>query len=318
MDAHLRDLRYFVAVAEELSFTRAAERLYISQPALSKQVRGLEETLRARLFERDRRQVRLTAAGRALLDTARQLLGAWDEGLPAVAAADARERRVLRVGTLTSIGRALYPAALQHFAQRLPGWRIELRSFSWTDTTAGLRDRVTDAAFLWLPVDADNIERTVLVSERRYVAMSSKHRLAKRREVDFAELIDEAFVALPPEAGSLRAFWLATDERRGQEARVVAEASSADETFEIVSSGAAVHLLAEGNAIVYARPGIVCIPVRGLSPAQLAVAWRRDDRRPAVQAFVTACADAIAAGTDGATACGAIRSTPTPPAASAL
>ena len=82
MDAHLRDLRYFVAVAEELNFTRAAERLHISQPALSKQIQGLETSLRAQLFLRDRRQVSLTAAGKALLNAARPLLDRWDEGPP--------------------------------------------------------------------------------------------------------------------------------------------------------------------------------------------------------------------------------------------
>jgi len=77
MDVHLRDLRYFVAVAEELHFTRAAERLFVSQPALSKQVRALERQLRRPLFERDRRAVRLAAAGRALLEPARALLRDW-------------------------------------------------------------------------------------------------------------------------------------------------------------------------------------------------------------------------------------------------
>ena len=101
MDAHLRDLRYFVAVADELNFTRAAERLHISQPALSKQIRGLETALRAQLFLRDRRRVSLTAAGQALLDVARPLLGRWDEGTAAVADAVAAEARRLRVGTLT-------------------------------------------------------------------------------------------------------------------------------------------------------------------------------------------------------------------------
>ncbi len=86
MDAHLRDLRYFAAVAEELSFTRAAGRLHLSQPALSKQIRGLEVTLRAQLSRRDRRQVELTAAGTALYKVARGLLRDWDDGLGGVAA----------------------------------------------------------------------------------------------------------------------------------------------------------------------------------------------------------------------------------------
>jgi DNA-binding transcriptional LysR family regulator len=106
MDAHLRDLRYFVAVAEELNFTRAAERLHLSQPALSKQIRGLETTLRAPLFRRDRRQVELTPAGTALHAVARSLLQDWDDGIAVVSDAAAQDARVLRVGTLTSIGRA--------------------------------------------------------------------------------------------------------------------------------------------------------------------------------------------------------------------
>src|SRR6516162_6977650 len=141
MDAHLRDLRYFVAVAEELNFTRAAERLHISQPALSKQIQGLDASLRAQLFLRDRRQVSLTAAGKALLNVARPLLDRWDEGAAAVADVVAAEARRLRVGTLTSIGRDLYPSAIDHFAKREPGWRLDLRSFSWADPTAGPAER---------------------------------------------------------------------------------------------------------------------------------------------------------------------------------
>src|SRR5215468_4111199 len=182
MDAHLRDLRYFVAVAEELSFTRAAGRLHISQPALSKQIQGLEITLRAQLLARDRRQVELTPAGAALLDVARRLLEQWDEGMAVVADAAAEQTRTLRVGTLTSLGRALYPGVVSHFAKREPGWHIELHSFSWADPTAGLRDQTTDAAFLWLPLDTadtDHIAVRTLVTERRFVALSTRHPLRR-------------------------------------------------------------------------------------------------------------------------------------------
>jgi DNA-binding transcriptional LysR family regulator len=284
MDAHLRDLRYFVAVAEELHFGRAAERLHLSQPALSKQIRSLETTLRAQLFRRDRRQVELTAAGTALYAVARDLLQDWDDGVAVVADAAAQEARVLRVGTLTSIGRALYPAIIDQFAKRQPGWQVELRSFGWGDATGGLRDQAADAAFVWLPVDDPLIESEVLAVERRFVALSAAHPMAGRSSVSFAEIAGEPVAALPASAGSARDFWLAV--------RIAAEVSSADEVFEIVASGAAITLLAEGNAAIYARPGIVCLPVRNLEPARLAVAWRRGDRRPAVRDFVRACRDA--------------------------
>lgn len=295
MDAHLRDLRYFVATAEELNFTRAAERLYLSQPALSKQIRGLETTLHARLFRRDRRQVELTAAGMALYAVSRTLLREWDDGVAVVADAAAAESRVLRAGTLTAIGRALYPAITEYFSKRQPGWQVELRSFGWGDSTAGLHDHAADAAFVWLPIDEGDIETAILVTERIFVAISAQHPLAGRQVVDFSELVDEPIIALPALAGSQRDFWLAVDARAGRAPIVAAEASATDEKFEVVSSGAAITLLAEGNAKIYSREGIVCIPVNGLEPASLAIAWRRDDRRPAVQDFVWACREAVGA-----------------------
>src|SRR5688500_13361017 len=107
-DVHVRDLRYFVTVAEELHFTRAAERLYVSQPALSKQVRALERQLGVELFRRDRRGVALTEAGAALLPHARQMLADWEKGAAALRAA---QRGTLAVGMSTSPGRGgLLPA----------------------------------------------------------------------------------------------------------------------------------------------------------------------------------------------------------------
>lgn len=292
MDAHLRDLRYFVAVAEELNFTRAAERLHLSQPALSKQIRGLETTLRAQLFRRDRRRVELTAAGTALHAVARNLLQDWDDGVAVVADAAAQDARVLRVGTLTSIGRALYPAITDQFAKRQPGWQVTLHTYGWGDPTAGLRDRTADAAFVWLPIDAAEIETAVLATERRFVAISARHPLADRQAVEFSEIVNEPVAALPASAGPQRDFWLALDARAGRSPRVAAEVRAADEKLEIVSSGTAIALLAEGNADIYSREGIVCILVNGLEPARLAIAWRHGDRRPAVRDFVQACRDA--------------------------
>jgi DNA-binding transcriptional LysR family regulator len=221
-------------------------------------------------------------------------VGAWDEGATVVAEAAMQDSFVLRVGTLTSIGRALYPGVVDHFAKLQPGWQVELRSFGWGDPTAGLDANSTDAAFVWLPLANENVTHEVLVSERRFVALSTKHPLALHTEVDFVDIEGEAFAALPQSAGPLRDFWLAIAERNGRPVHIAAEVSSADETFEIVASGAAAVLLAEGNAAIYARPGIVCLPVAGLAPAQLVVAWRRSDRRNAVSSFVQACRDALA------------------------
>jgi DNA-binding transcriptional LysR family regulator len=295
MDVHLRNLRYFVAAAEELHFSRAAERVHVSQPALSKQIRQLERELRFPLFRRDRRGVELTAAGEALLPGARRLLADWDQALGAAAEQASVEGRLLRVGFQTSVGGGLYQDIAARYAELRPDWRLALRLHAWSDPTGGLLDESADVAFLWLPAGAeDRIEVRPLRSERRLVALPARHRLTRRRALQMADLVDEPFVALPPEAGPLRDYWLALEERGDSPARIGAEAATPDETFESVATGHGVVLLAEGNATVYARPGLVYRPVLDLSPCQLAIAWRRGDRRAAVREFVKAAVEVAA------------------------
>lgn len=295
MDVHLRNLRYFVAVAEELHFSRAAERLHVSQPALSKQIRQLERQLRFELFRRDRRRVELTGAGETLLPAARALLAAWEASLREASVRASEEGKLLRVGFQTSVGGGLYQDIAGRFAESHPDWRLELRLHDWSDPTSGLLDRSADVAFLWLPTGADDaIDVEPIRSERRFVALPAGHRLARRRALQLADLLDEPFVAMPKEAGPLRDYWLAIDERGGRPALIGAEAATPDETFEAVASGHGVHLIADGNAAVYARPGIVYRPVIDLEPCQLAVAWRRGDRRAAVRDLVGAAVDVAA------------------------
>jgi DNA-binding transcriptional LysR family regulator len=132
MDVHGRDLRYFAAVAEELHFTLAAERLFISQPALSKQIRMLERQLGAPLFDRGRDGVRLTPVGQALLPHAREVLAAWDRGWAAVEQAKSRQAATLVAGMSTSPGRGGLLAAIRsRFTALQPAATVELRQASW-------------------------------------------------------------------------------------------------------------------------------------------------------------------------------------------
>jgi DNA-binding transcriptional LysR family regulator len=302
MDVHGRDLRYFATVAEELSFTGAAERLFVSQPALSKQIRMLEKQLGAVLFQRDRRTVRLTAVGEALLPHARTVLSAWEAAAAAVEDAKSAERRALVIGMSTSPGRGLLPALRARLVARYPDARPVLRQVNWADPSAGLADGSSDVAFVWLPLSGGGRYRHVVVArERRLVALPEGHRLAARAAsdpegaVDFADLLDEPFLALPPEAGPVRDYWLALDARNGDEPRIGGVIASAEETHEAVANGQGVALLAAGNAPLVARADVVALPVRGISPCQLAVAAREDDRRPLVLAYLAA-ADEVGAG----------------------
>ncbi|CAM5254692.1 LysR family transcriptional regulator OS=Streptomyces tendae OX=1932 GN=GUR47_15385 PE=3 SV=1 [Streptomyces tendae] len=294
-DVHVRDLRYFATVAEELHFTRAAERLYVSQPALSKQIRALERQLGAELFRRDPQGVTLTEAGAALLPHAQRVLADWSEGAAAVEAAREARRGTLVVGMSTSPGRGgLLPAIRSRFTAAHPGAALRLRQLSWEDPTAGLADGTVDVAYVWLPLpDADRYAWTVVAEEPRLVALPDTHPLAARPVLDFADLTDEPFLALPPEAGVLRDFWLALDERRALAAgppRVGAEISGTEETYEALVAGLGVCLVATGNAPLITLGGVTTRPVRGLSPSRYALARRREDEeRPLVRGYVEAC-----------------------------
>jgi DNA-binding transcriptional LysR family regulator len=297
MDVHLRDLRYFVAVAEELHFTRAAERLHVSQPALSRQIRLLERHLRCDLLVREPRAIRLTSAGEVLLAHAHDVLDRWDVGVAAVNEAAGRDRRVLVVGIQTAVGRDLQRRTLAGFSERQPDWRLSLRLCPWEDPTAGLADHISDVAFIWLPTPDDcGVVAAVLYREPRWIALPDDHRLANHVTVSWPELLDEPFIALPRAAGHLRDFWLATDQRpQDRPPRVVAEAANAEEVFELIAAGVGVALLSAGNARIYQRPGVRCVAVSGLPPSELAVARRRDDRRHAVRDLISAAVDASAA-----------------------
>jgi len=291
-DVHVRDLRYFVAVAEELHFTRAAEKLYVSQPALSKQIRALERQLGAELFRRDRQGVALTAAGAALLPYAERVLAVWAEGASALAEVGAAERSTLVVGMSTSPGRGgLLPAIRSRFTAARPEANIRLRQVSWADPTAGLADGDADVAFVWLPLpDAERYGWTVVAEEPRLVALPDTHPLAARAEVDFADLVDEPFLALPPDAGPLRDHWLALDERGGRLPRIGAEIASTEETYEALVAGLGICLVATGNAHLITLGGVITRPVHGVSPSRYALAWRREDGvRPLVRAYAEAC-----------------------------
>jgi DNA-binding transcriptional LysR family regulator len=298
MDVHLRDLRYFVTVAEHLHFTRAAEALFISQPALSKQIRALETQLRAPLFDRDRQQVHLTAAGQALLPRARAVLDAWWAAETDLAAAAAQQAATLIIGMSTGPGRGLLPAVRARMSAAAPGVRLQLRQVPWDDPTGGVATDGpgrTDAAFVWMPVPTpERFARLTVAAEPRLLAMPAGHRLAGRDSVDIGELLDEPFLALPATSGDLRDHWLATEARSGHPVVIGAEIGNTEETVEALTAGLGVCLIAAGNAPLICRDGIVTRPVTGVSPSELVLLWRRGDDRPLLRQLRAAVRNAMA------------------------
>ena len=287
MDVHLRDLRYFTAVAEELHFRKAAERLFVSQPVLSRQIARLEQDLKARLFIRDRRSVQLTSAGEALLHRTRHLLEDWDAATKEVAILARKEQSVLVIGLQTGVGRGMLHTLTQ--ALNAIQWRPELHQVAWNDATAGVEAGDCDAGFAWLGTTINpHCDYVVVAEEPIMLAVNSQHRLAGRRQASFAEISNEPLVALPDSAKELRSFWLAEHARHGSPAPIACEAATADEALENVAAGTGSVFISAGNSVLYAREGVHFLDVPDLPPARLAFLWRADDTRDVIRVAASA------------------------------
>lgn len=291
MDMDTGLLRCFTAVAEEGDLTRAAERLFVSEPALTRRIRQLETRLGTELFTRSGPGAALTDAGAALAAAAPAVLDAWDGALRATRGAAARAERILRVGFVTGGTDELTRRIVAEFTRRRPGWRVRLTRSAWDDPTAGLADGGADAALVRLPFPGrGDFDVEVLLTEPRWVALPAGHGLAGREEVEFAELLDEPFVAGPPESGWWRDYWLAADERDGRPAKIGAVAQGSDEWLAAIAGGHGVSLTPEAVARSCHHPGVACRPVRGVSPGVIGVACARGDQVPqVVRDFVEAC-----------------------------
>lgn len=289
----LRRLEYFVAVAEELHFGRAAARLHLAQPSLSYQVRRLEDELGVTLLARSSRRVELTPAGQALMRDGRRTL---TQARRAIAAVRAAGEECLTVGFGGSAASELLPHVLRAFSDRFPAIQVAVHELS-LDGAADIIDGRVDIAFTRLePGDVGaEVEVEVLQREPRVVALPVGHRLAGRASVSFADLREESFIANPviQHAGPPPA-WLAELQRHGLPRRVAAEATSLQETLTLVATERGVCLLPASAAKMHPRTDLRYIEVRDATPAPVSLAWHRPLDRPAVEAFVRTVREVVA------------------------
>ncbi|MFC4784769.1 LysR family transcriptional regulator [Nocardioides sp. MAHUQ-72] len=195
----LQQLRYVVAVAELGNFTRAAERCFVVQSALSHQVAKLEQELGARLFHRTSRMVRLTPAGEAFLPSARQCLLAADRARAEVAAATGEVRGRLAVGVIPTVAAVDVPSSLRSFHTRYPGVRVGLTTGASDALVRRVADGRLDVAFLGLPADAvvDGVRSHVLATDHHVAVLAPGHRLAAEGRLTLPQLAGEVFVDFP-------------------------------------------------------------------------------------------------------------------------
>lgn len=279
----LRLVEYFVAVAEELHFGRAADRLHISQPSLSHQIRRLEENLGVKLLQRTSRRVELTFAGEALLRDGPSILR---QAHRAILAARAAGREQLTVGFGGSAASGLLPEVLRVFSERYPSVEITLRELR-LDGAKDILDGEVDVAFTRLEPGEVDVTVEVLSREPRVVALPVNHPLAGRDSLAFEDLRDEGFITNPVvQRAGPPVTWLAEQHRHGLPGRVAAAAASLQETLTLVATGRGVCLLPCSVAKIHPRSDIRYVEVPDADPAVVSLAWDPHSGQPVVDAFV--------------------------------
>lgn len=280
----LHQLRYFVAVAREGTFTRAAARLYISQPSLSEQVRKLELELGSPLFERLGRRLALTSAGVALLPHAERVLDEVEQARLRVREVLGLSRGRLAIGVLPSAAARLLPRFLAEFRHRHPGVELVLRE---EDLSVGVEDLVhegvLDLAIIRLPTQRADLDVRLLLREPMVLVAPPGHRLRGRRAVSLPELAEEPFVVM--KAGtSLRELVEAICATAGFHPRVALESSQLASVVSLAQAGVGVTIVPE----MAAGPDGAGIRISDASAyRELGVIWRQGQPlAPAAQAFL--------------------------------
>lgn len=283
----LRRLRYFVALAEELHFGRAARRLRIAQPALSQQMRALEQALGCVLVER-RPQVALTAAGRVLLEEARQALAGVQRGIEAAQRAARGESGWLPVGFAGSAVLTRFPEIIRRYRERYPAVVLDLRELSPAAEIESIRTGAVDVAFVRETADTRELVYDTLVREPLAVLLPAGHPLAEAGCVDLQALAEEAFVHFPREiAPSLYDEIMLACRDAGFLPRVVQQAREWLTEFSLVQAGLGVALVPRSFEQIR-WGGVAVRPLSDPAPrATIALCHRRNDLSPAAAAFVS-------------------------------
>ena len=285
-DVELRHLRYFVAVAEELHFGRAAARLHLSQPPLSQQIRRLEDLLGYALFARTSRSVKLTNAGEAYLERARRTLRNVQRDIEETRSIGQGEVGSLHIGFVGSAMLTTLPAIFRAYREAYPRVRLHLHESFTSQVAEGLQNGTLDAGILRDGDAMTTLKVTTLFSEPYVAVLPVTHACAGQKSISPGALRDEAFVYYPRTAGA-RAFEkpLTLFEEHGFRPQIVQEASHWLTILRLVGAGLGVSV-APACVQRIASPEVVCLPLRGAKvESDIELARVLGDSRPIVERF---------------------------------
>lgn len=283
----LRQVRYFVTLAEELNFSRAATRLHMTQPPLTRQIQQLEESLGVQLFTRSNRGVTLTDSGQTFLQEARQLLSLAEQTMDRTRLADRGAIGRIDIGVFGSAILDVVPQLLQSFRSAFPKVVVTLATMGKVAQIRALREgRLTIAFNRFLPHEPDMVVETVL-EEPLCVAMNRHHRLVARDDIGLAELVDEPFILFPNRGRpSLADEVVGLCRARGFEPQVVQETSDVLSCIALVATGCGVSLVPSSTTRLKLA-GVRYVPLAEPAPrVELNCMYRKGDASPILRAFL--------------------------------
>ena len=287
----LRQLRYFLAVAEERNFTRAAERLHLAQQALSASIRRLEEQLGVTLFLRTTRRVDLTSAGEVLVEGARAVVAATSDALERVhQVAEGRGGRIT-VGFSTAAGGVpIVRQILRSFSANAPAVDVRTEEHDFADPSAGLADGTVQVAFIFGPLPVRGLSSMTLLEENPILAVQPEHPIASRDRVAAVELAQLPWLRVPAPRGPWPDFWF----RRAGQGPVGPVIRTADEWVAAIEAGRGVAFTMPTVMTNFTTARVRTIPVDGVETAAVLMAWRTADADPLVEAFIASALEVVA------------------------
>ena len=288
----LHDLRYFVAVAEDLHFGHAAKRLHMTQPALSRQIQALEAELNMQLFQRTKRTVQLTMAGHTFFEEAKQILTHTERAIQKTQQVARGEVGQLRLSFTASALRSIVPEVVPVFRKRHPDVQLTMNECCTHSQVTALTEHQIDVGLLYPPVDETVLTLQALTDEVWIVALPKGHYLAEHQYLTLAALANEAFILHPRQAGPT--FYnqiIHLCEQAGFYPDVVQEVETSQTRVGLVAAGMGITFVPDYLQTV-GDTQVVYRQLQGSAPKlQLAVAHRRDNLSPIVQQFLHVVAE---------------------------
>lgn len=283
----LRHLRYFVAVAEELHFGRAAEQLYIAQSALSQQIRALEEELGVQLFDRTKRWVRLTQAGQAFLEDVREILQHVDRAVIRSQRVARGEVGQLRIGFTILALHSVLPQILKTFRDRFPKVQLILSEMATQNQVEALRSNQLDLGFLHPPIDEIALKLYALKVEPMIVVLPKSYPLAKHKQLDMRSLNEFPLIIHPRHEGAdLYDRILQLYQSVNRQPEIVQEVTTSPARIGLVAAGLGITFVPKIFSN-FNYEGVIYRELQETAPELVyAVAWRQEQRSAVLQAFL--------------------------------